>query len=135
MVRLATVVIIALAGAAAALVDFSLPGHRGCELAGQQSSAYQARFTGSVSVAQTSHDLFVTRDGNPATPADLCINTEMAGMSGMGYTNQGRKVGPGHYKVSFQFGMAGMYTGNVVVTEHGQQISIPLKVKVSQAAP
>ncbi len=135
MMRLGAVVIIALAGAAAALVDFSLPGRQGCELAGQQSRSYQARFVEPVSVTQTSHDLVVTRDGSPASPAGLCINTEMIGMSGMGYTNKGREVSPGRYKVSFQFGMAGTYTGNVVVTEHGNQISIPVKTKVTQPGP
>ncbi len=135
MVRLAAVVIIALVGAIAAFVDFSLPGRRGCELAGQQSRSYQARFVEPVSVTQTSHELLVTRDGSPVTHTNLCVNTEMVGMSGMGYSNKAREVGAGHFKVNFQFGMAGTYTGNVVVDAHGNQISIPVKTKVTQPAP
>ncbi len=135
MMRLATVVIVAMAGAVAAFVDFSLPGRRGCELAGQQSRSYQAHFVAPVSVTQTSHDLLVTRNGSPVTHTNLCVNTEMVGMTGMGYSNKGREVGAGRFKVNFQFGMAGTYTGNVVVDAHGNQISIPVKTKVTQPAP
>jgi hypothetical protein len=124
--------VIAFAGAIAAFVTFSLPGHQGCELAGTEIHGYQARFLGKVSVTQTAHDLLVTDNGSPVTQAPLCINTQMTGMSGMGYTNQGRDLGLGRYRVNFQFGMAGDYTGNVVVTKDGNQISIPVKVKVTQ---
>ncbi|HWF36439.1 MAG TPA: FixH family protein [Solirubrobacteraceae bacterium] len=133
--RLSVVVLVALAGAIAALVDFSLPGRQGCELTGQQSPSYQARFVEPVSVTQTSHEIMVTRDGSPVARTGLCINTEMIGMSGMGYSNKARQVGPGRFKVNFQFGMAGTYTGNVVVDEHGNQISIPVKTKVTQPGP
>ncbi len=132
MKRLGFVIIIALAGAVAALVTFNLPGRRGCELAGQQDTTYQARFLGPVSVAQTNHDLLVTHGGSPVPRAGLCINTEMVGMSGMGYSNKGHPVGAGRYRVGFQFGMPGEYHGNVVVDAHGNQISIPVKVKVTQ---
>ena len=135
MVRLSIVVLVALAGAIVALVDFSLPGRRGCELAGQQSPVYQARFLPPVSVTQTSHDILVTRNGSPAQPTGLCVNTEMVGMSGMGYSNKAREIAPGRFKVNFQFGMAGTYVGNVVVDEHGNQISIPVKTNVTQPAP
>jgi hypothetical protein len=118
----------------AALVTFSLPARRGCALAGQQDATYQVRFTGPVSVDQTRHDLVVMHNGSPLTRTDLCINTEMVGMSGMGYSNKGRLVGPGRFQVAFQFGMAGDYRGNVVVHEHGNEISIPVKVKVAPPA-
>jgi hypothetical protein len=135
MVRLGAVVVVALAGAIAALVDFSLPGRQGCELTGQQSPAYHARFMPPVSVTQTSHDLLVTRNGSPVMHTNLCVNTEMVGMSGMGYSNKAREIGPGLFKVKFQFGMAGTYVGNIVVDEHGNQISIPVKTKVTQPGP
>jgi hypothetical protein len=135
MVRLTTVVLVALAGAIAAFVDFSLPGRQGCELAGQQSAAYRAQFTPPVSVTQTSHEILVTRDGSPVMHTKLCVNTEMVGMSGMGYSNEAREIGPGRFKVNFQFGMAGTYTGNVVVNASGNQISIPLNTKVTQPGP
>ncbi len=135
MVRLSVVVLVALAGAIAALVDFTLPGRQGCELTGQQSPSYQAHFVEPVSVTQTSHDIMVTRDGSPVPPTKLCINTEMVGMSGMGYSNKASQVGPGRFKVNFQFGMAGTYTGNAVVDAHGKQISIPVKTRVTQPGP
>ena len=133
MVRLSVVVLVALAGAIAAFVDFTLPGRQGCELAGQQSSAYQAHFVGPVSVTQTSHDIMVTHNRSPVMHTRMCVNTEMVGMSGMGYSNKAHAIGPGRYRVNFQFGMAGTYTGNVVVDDpHGNQISIPVKTKVTQ---
>ncbi|HWC87131.1 MAG TPA: FixH family protein [Solirubrobacteraceae bacterium] len=136
MVRLSLVVVVALAGAIAAFVDFTLPGRQGCELAGQQSPAYQAHFVGPVSVTQTSHDIMVTRAGSPVVRTHMCVNTEMVGMSGMGYSNKAQEIAPGRFKVNFQFGMAGTYTGNVVVNDpHGNQISIPVKTKVTQPGP
>lgn len=136
MVRLTTVVVVALTAAVAAFIDFSLPGRQGCELTGQQSASYHAGFTGAVSVTQTSHDLLITHDGAPIGHTRVCLNTEMVGMSGMGYTNTASQVAPGRYKVNFQFGMAGEYTGNVVVNDpHGNQISIPVKTHVTQPGP
>lgn len=136
MVRLTVVVIVALSAAIAAFIDFSLPGREGCELTGTQSSSYHAQVMPPVSVTQTSHDLLITRDGRPIGRTRVCINTEMVGMSGMGYTNNASQVGPGRYKVNFQFGMSGEYTGNVVVNDpHGNQISIPLKTHVTQPGP
>jgi hypothetical protein len=48
--RLATVVVIALIGVAAALVTFSSPKRKGCPLAGSRDASYSARFMGPVTV-------------------------------------------------------------------------------------
>jgi len=48
--RLATVVVIALIGVAAALVTFSSPKRKGCPLAGGRDASYSARFMGPVTV-------------------------------------------------------------------------------------
>jgi hypothetical protein len=132
MKRLGLVTSLALLGAIAAFITFSLPGRRGCELTGQQDRAFRARFLGPLSVSQTSHVLLVTRGAQPVSPGAVCVNTEMVGMSGMGYSDSARPLGRGRYRVQFQFGMAGTYTGNVVVTRHGSQISIPVRIHVSQ---
>lgn len=132
MKRLGLVILLAVGGAVAAFITFNLPGRQGCELAGNQVSGYHVRFIGPISVTQTSHNIVIMHNGTPVPRAPVCINTQMVGMSGMGYTSKGRQLGPGHYRVDFQFGMAGLYTGNVVVTRNGNQISIPIRVKVTQ---
>lgn len=132
MTRLAAVVVCAVLGAVAAFINFSLPSNQGCELAGNQLPGYHVSMIGPVSVTQTSHDLLITHNGRPIAPQTVCINTQMIGMSGMGYTNDGKLVAPGRYRVDFQFGMAGDYIGNVVVTRSGSKISIPLKLHVTQ---
>ncbi len=111
-------------------MTFSRPERRGCALAGQRDASYQARFSGTVSVVRARHDLLVTHNGRPVKGTRLCVNTEMIGMTGMGYTDSGREIAPGRYQVAFQFGMAGTYRGNVVVDAHGHEVSIPMNFKV-----
>lgn len=115
-------------------MTFSRPERRGCALAGQRDASYQARFKGPVSVDRARHDLVVTRNGSPLMGTHLCVNTEMIGMSGMGYTDSGREVAPGRYQVAFRFGMVGTYRGNVVVDSNGDEISIPMTFKVGPPA-
>ncbi|MGI8622115.1 MAG: FixH family protein [Solirubrobacteraceae bacterium] len=116
-------------------MTFSSSGRRGCALAGQQDASYQARFKGPVTVDRTKHDLVVTHDGSPLSGMALCVNTEMIGMSGMGYSDKGREVAPGRYQFGFRFGMAGTYRGNAVVDSKGNEISIPMTFTVAPPAP
>ncbi len=134
MKRLATVVVIALIGVAAALVTFSSPKRKGCPLAGGRDASYSARFIGPVTVDGDRHMLQVTRNGSPMAGTDVCINTEMVGMSGMGYTDKGREIAPGRYQVGFRFGMVGTYRANVVAQQGGDEVSIPLTFKVGSAS-
>lgn len=114
-------------------MNFSRPEKRGCALAGRPDAAYEARFAGPVTAGSARHELVVTHDGSPVDATGLCINTEMVGMSGMGYTDEGHQVGPGRYAVDFRFGMAGTYRGNVIVPRKDGEVSIPMSFKV--AAP
>lgn len=133
MKRLAALVVVALAGFVFAVAAFSSPQREGCPLDGAKDDAHSGRFEGPVRIDQTEHVLRVTQDGRPVTGAKVCINTEMVGMSGMGYTAKGRELAPGRYQVRFQFGMAGDYRANVVTRDSGGEVSIPLTFKVQPA--
>jgi YtkA-like len=135
MKRLAAVLVIALAGFAGAIVIFNDPAKKGCPLAADEDSSYSGRFVGPVSMDETRHVVQVTKNGTPVSGAKVCVNTEMVGMSGMGYSAKGRELGPGRYQVGFQFGMAGKYRGNLVTNEGGHEVSIPLLIKVASSAP
>ena len=114
MRRLGAVVVLALAGFAAAIVVFDSPQRRGCPLRADHDSSLQGRFVGPVTSSETAHEVELTRDGEPLSGADVCVNTEMVGMTGMGYTAQARERRPGHYEVGFRFEMSGDYRTNVV---------------------
>ncbi len=135
MRRLAGVVLVSLAAFVAAIAVFSSPGRRGCPLAADKDGSYSSRFEGSVSLNQSTHVLRVTRDGRPVSGAEVCINTEMAGMSGMGYTARGHELNPGRYRVGFRYAMPGDYRANVVTRKGAHEVSTPLTVKVGLTSP
>lgn len=130
MKRLAAVVLVSMVGFVAAIAVFSSPEREGCPLDGPKDGAYSGRFEGAVSIDQTRHVVRVTRYGRPVTGAEVCVTTSMVGMSGMGYTAEGRELGTGRYQVGFRFGMAGDYRTNVVTRDESGEVSIPLTVKV-----
>lgn len=130
MKRLAAVVAIAIAGFVAAIVVFNAPGRRGCPLRADPDRSYAGKFVGPVSVDQTTHEIVVTRDGRPLTGVEVCVNTEMIGMTGMGYSAQARERSPGRYAVPFRFQMGGDYRTNIVAKDVSGEIGIPLKVRV-----
>ena len=131
MKRLGAVVAVAIVAFIAAIVVFNTPGKKGCPLTGDEDASYASRFVGPVSMEETQHDLKLTRAGSPLKGAKVCINTEMVGMSGMGYSVKGTEVGPGRYRVGFRFEMAGKYRGNLVADEAGRQVSIPFLISVA----
>lgn len=134
MKRLAAVVLISLAAFVAAMVVFSSPGRKGCPLAADQDRSYSSRFEGAVSMNESTHVLRVTRAGRPVSGAAVCINTEMIGMSGMGYSAKAHELNPGRYRVGFRFAMAGDYRANVVTRKGTAEVSTPLIVKVRRAS-
>lgn len=134
MQRLAAVVVIALVGFVAAIVVFNTEGKRGCPLAADEDSSYSGGFVGRVSMNETNHEVQVTHNGRPVSGARVCVNTEMVGMSGMGYSAKGQQFAPGRYRVGFQFGMDGEYRGNLVTKDAGREVSIPLLIDVSSIA-
>lgn len=134
MTRLAVVVVIAGAAFVAAIAVFNTPGKRGCPLAADENSSYSSGFVGPVGMDETRHLVRVTHNGRPLAGARVCVNTEMVGMTGMGYSAKGHEVAPGRYRVGFQFGMPGKYRGNVVAKAGGREVSIPLLLDVGSTA-
>ncbi len=134
MKRLAAVVLISLAAFVAAMVVFSSPGRKGCPLAADTNRSYSSRFEGAVSMDQSTHVLRVTRDGRPVSGAAVCINTEMIGMSGMGYSAKAHELDPGRYRVEFRFAMPGDYRANIVTRKGTAEVSTPLTVKVRRSS-
>lgn len=130
MRRLGAVVAIALAGFIAAIVVFSLPGRQGCPLKADKDGSYAGRFVGPVSVDETTHEIVLTRNGRRLTGVEVCVNTEMVGMTGMGYSAAAPERSPGRYVVPFRFQMQGDYRTNIVAKEITGEIGIPLTVRV-----
>jgi len=131
--RVAILAALALAGFVVAVAVFNTPGRKGCPLKADRSGAYAGKFVGEVSTAETSHDLVITRDGKPLTGVEVCVNTEMVGMTGMGYSATARELSPGHFAVPFRFEMAGDYRTNIVAKDIDGEFGMPLTVKVSGA--
>jgi len=134
MKRLSAVVLVALIGFAAAIVVFGSPQRRGCPLRADEDPSYAAAFEGAVSVDETAHTLRISQDGRPLTGAKVCVNTEMVGMSAMGYSAKAQERAPGRYQVGFRFGMAGNYRTNLIAKKGSGEVSIPMIVKVGSGS-
>lgn len=135
MKRLATVVVIALAGFVAALVEFDSAAARGCLEQPDRGISYSARFAAPIQTDQSSHVLLLTRDGRAVSGADVCLSTEMEGMTGMGLSAQARELAPGRYEVPIRFPMAGTWEVIVAAGRQGEapEVAIPLKVDVTSS--
>ena len=135
MKRLAAVVVIALAGFVAALVQFDSAAARGCLEEPQPDASYSAAFAAPVDTGQSSHVLLLRRDGRPVSGTDVCVGTEMEGMTGMGMSAEARELSPGRYEVPLRFPMAGTWEVVVAVgrDEGTPEVVIPMKVDVTSS--
>ncbi|HVL99766.1 MAG TPA: FixH family protein [Egibacteraceae bacterium] len=133
MKRLAVVVVVAVAGFAAAFSAFGDAARRGCVTDAPPDPTYEVAFAGPVHVGEDTHVLGVTRAGDPVTGAWVCVTIEMAGMSAMGASAEAREVGGGHYEVSLPFAMEGTWQGTVLVGAHETvaDVGIPVTVEVT----
>jgi len=133
--RLAAVVVIALAGFVAALVEFDSAVARGCLEEPDPAASYSARFAAPIDTAKDSQVLLLTRDGRPVSAEQVCLSTEMEGMTGMGLSAEARELAPGHYEVPLRFPMAGAWEVTVAVGREGAapEVVIPLKVDVTSS--
>ncbi|MBA3746079.1 MAG: FixH family protein [Solirubrobacterales bacterium] len=103
---------------------------KACPRQAAADASYASRFEAAVSMSANKHVLRVTKDGRPLSGAAVCVNTAMVGMRSMRYSARGRELAPGRYEVGVKFAMQGTYRGNVVTTQDGREISIPVTVKV-----
>jgi hypothetical protein len=131
--RLAAVVVIALAGFAAALVQFDSAAAQGCLEEPDSGSSDAARFAAPVDTGQRSHVLLLSRDGRAVSGKDVCLSTEMEGMTGMGMSAEASELAPGRYEVPLRFPMAGTWEVTVAVGREGAapEVAIPMKVDVT----
>ncbi|MDQ3645273.1 MAG: FixH family protein [Actinomycetota bacterium] len=137
MKRLAAVVVIALAGFVAALVQFDSAAARGCLEEPDPGTSYSAAFAAPVNTGQASHMLLLSRDGRPVSGADVCLSTEMEGMTGMGMSAEAREFAPGRYEVPVRFPMAGTWEVTVAVGPEGAapEVAVSMKVDVASSGP
>jgi hypothetical protein len=133
MRRLAAVVVIAFAGFAGAMIKLNAPG-RGCPLTAYTDHTFYGTFVGNVSVNQTTHIVRLSHNGQPLAGAEVCVNTEMIGMTGMSYSAKAQDLSDGRYQVGFRFEMAGDYRTNLIARRGSKAVSIPLTVKVGTGA-
>lgn len=135
MKRLAAVVVIALAGFVAALVQFDSAAARGCLEEPDPDPSYSAAFAAPVDTGQDAHVLLLSRDGRPVSGTDVCLGTEMEGMTGMGMSAEARELAPGRYEVPVRFHMPGTWEVVVAVGREGgtPEVAIPMKVDVTSS--
>lgn len=133
MKRLAAVVVIALAGFAAALVQFDSAAAQGCLEEPDSDSSYSARFAAPLDTARDSQVLLLGRDGRAVSGRDVCLSTAMEGMTGMGMSAEASELAPGRYEVPLRFPMAGTWEVTVAVGREGAapEVAIPMKVDVT----
>lgn len=138
MRRLAVVVIVSLAGFAAAFMAFGDAARGGCVVQAPEDDAYAAEFEEAVRAGEGTHVLRVTRHGEPVTGARVCVNVEMAGMSGMSASAEGREVASGRYEMPLRLPMAGEWTGTALIADEtgdADVAAVPLAFDVLEAAP
>lgn len=132
MKRLAAVVVLALAGFVAALVQFDNAAARGCLEEPDPDSSHSARFVAPVDTGQASHVLLLRQDRRSVSGARVCVSTEMEGMTGMGMSAEARELVPGFYEVPLRFPMAGTWEVTVAVGRKAgaPEVAIPMEVSV-----
>ncbi|HWC11418.1 MAG TPA: FixH family protein [Acidimicrobiales bacterium] len=136
MKRLGAVVVIALAGFVAALVQFDNAAAGSCMEEPDPGSSHSAAFAAPVDTGQESQVLLLSRDGRPVSGAHVCLSTEMEGMTGMGMSADAREVAPGRYEVPIRFPMPGTWEVTVAVArEEGAapEVAVPMKVDVKSS--
>lgn len=132
MKRLFVVVVIAVAGFAAALVAFGDAARRGCATDAPRDPAYEAALEEPVHVGEPTHILTLTHHGEPVTGAWVCVTVEMAGMTAMAASAEAREVSGGRYEVDLPFAMAGEWQATVLVGEEEAipHVAVPLSFDV-----
>jgi len=132
--RLGLLAVLAAGSFALAMVRFSDAAQEGCAQKVSEDSRYEVRWSEQPSMLVNRYRLSVTRDGQPVTGAEVCINSYMQGMSAMGAADRGREVEPGTYEVTLVFEMGMRWLGQVLVVEPGRAAaSIPLQLDVIEA--
>jgi len=115
---LGVVTALAVAAFGVALVTFKSVPLKECQIEAVEDGAYQVSFAEPPSVNLTSHELRVTRAGEPVHGAQVCLRADMGGagkMSGMGVSDEAHEISGGRYELPVRFMMSGPWRANVIV--------------------
>lgn len=114
----AVVAILAFGGAIVALAD---DARRGCVIDAARDPALEAKLLGAISLDNTSHEMSITRAGDPVVGAKVCARLYMRGMEAMGSSDdKAVEIAPGIYKISVVFVMSGAWSGGILIEEPGK---------------
>lgn len=119
------VTVLALVAFGVAIVALGDDARRGCVVDAPFDPAYRARLLtpggSEIPMAETEHEVELTRDGAPVTGAKVCARVFMVGMEAMGSSDSAaEETAPGVYRVTILFAMTGGWTGNILIEEQGQ---------------
>lgn len=130
MRRLLVVVLIALAGFAAAFVAFGDAARTNCVLDGSSDPAYSVAFEEPVSPGQDLA-LQVTRNAEPVTGAWVCASLAPQASPGAAVGAEARELGSGGYAVPLDLSAAGPWSGTVLISEDGSpEVAVPVHLDV-----
>lgn len=129
--RLLVVAALALAGFAAALIQFGQAAEQACIAEPKANSAYEVELVGPVELNKTAYEVKVLLNGRPVTDARVCLDAAMEGMSAVSLSDEGEEVAPGRYELYLPFQMPGSWNASVLVHEPGQAtVALPLSFTV-----
>jgi hypothetical protein len=120
------VTVLALVAFGVAIVALGDDARRGCVVDAPFDPSYRARLltrggSSEIPMAETEHEIELSRDGSPVTGAKVCARVFMVGMEAMGSSDSAaEETAPGVYRVTILFVMTGGWTGNILIEEPGQ---------------
>lgn len=131
MRRLAVVVVVALAGFAAAFVVFGDAARANCVLDASPDASYTAEFEEPVS-AGDEPVVQVSRDGRRVTGAWVCATVAPTRLPGAAVAAEGHEVEPGRYALSLDLS-AGSWSGTVLIGEEAgdADVAVPVTLEVA----
>lgn len=130
--RLLALAGLAVVAFAAALFTFDDGAQQGCATETEPDPAYAVELQSVPSTGEVAYRLFVTRNGEPVTGAQVCLSAGMAGMSAMGVSDDAVEVDPGVYEIEVRFQMAGRWDGTVLVSDGGgESVAVPVSFEVT----
>lgn len=132
MRRLAAVVVVSLAGFAAAFVALGDASRQTCAGDAAPAPGYEVEVEDPVAAGGGELVVAVHRNSRPVRDAWLCVRLAPEGAPAAGVAGRGRHSGRGRYAVTVDLGRPGVWEGVVLVEEPGRAapVSLPARVVV-----